>query len=60
MNQGHTFQHLVPSLRWGKCELRDVISSFALIEVTLHYFIACPLKPARIAHLTFSLVGQDQ
>ena len=30
-------RHLVPEYNSGKCGLRDVIETFALIEVSLHY-----------------------
>jgi hypothetical protein len=37
----------------------DLMQSFAMIEVDLHYFILYPIKPARTAHLTFFLVTHN-
>jgi len=42
----------------AKCELRDVISTLAVIKVILDFSILYPLKPLDTAHRTFSLVAQ--
>ena len=49
--------HFVPDSLGAKCELRDVISTLGVTEISKLYPILHPLKAFRVTPLTFSIVA---